>query len=34
VVRRARQHGDPVVLADDEIERVAALFKTYGQPSP
>jgi L-fuculose-phosphate aldolase len=33
VVRRARQHGDPVVLADDEIERVALLFKTYGQPS-
>jgi L-fuculose-phosphate aldolase len=34
VVRRARQHGDPVVLTDDEVERVAVLFATYGQPSP
>jgi L-fuculose-phosphate aldolase len=33
VVRRAHQHGDPVVLSDDEIERVAELFRTYGQSS-
>jgi L-fuculose-phosphate aldolase len=33
VVRRARQHGEPIVLTDDEIERVAVLFQTYGQPS-
>lgn len=34
VVRRARQHGDPVALADDEITRVAELFCSYGQPGP
>jgi L-fuculose-phosphate aldolase len=33
VVRRAHQHGDPVTLPDGEIERVAQLFRTYGQPS-
>ncbi len=34
VVRRAHQHGEPVVLGDEEIERVADLFRTYGQSSP
>ena len=31
VYRRARALGTPVVLADDEIARVAAQFATYGQ---
>jgi L-fuculose-phosphate aldolase len=30
--RQARQHGEPVVLPADEIERVAVRFGTYGQP--
>ena len=34
VVRRSRQHGEPAVLPDDEIERVAVLFDTYGQSTP
>jgi L-fuculose-phosphate aldolase len=29
--RRARAHGEPVVLDDAEIERVAARLATYGQ---
>ncbi|MDX2381106.1 MAG: class II aldolase/adducin family protein [Acidimicrobiia bacterium] len=33
VVRRARQQGEPIVLADDEMARVAELFRSYGQPS-
>jgi L-fuculose-phosphate aldolase len=32
VHRRAVQLGEPVVLPDDEVERVARLFRTYGQP--
>ena len=32
VWRRARELGDPVILDDAELERVAAQFKTYGQP--
>jgi L-fuculose-phosphate aldolase len=32
VWRRASMLGDPVVLPDDEIARVAEQFKTYGQP--
>jgi L-fuculose-phosphate aldolase len=34
VSRRARALGEPVVLADDELDRVAAQFATYGQPRP
>lgn len=34
VVRRARQHGEPTELDDEEIARVAARFRTYGQPDP
>jgi L-fuculose-phosphate aldolase len=30
--RHARQHGEPVVLADAEIDHVALRFGTYGQP--
>ncbi len=29
---RARQVGTPVVLADEEMDRVAAAFRGYGQP--
>jgi L-fuculose-phosphate aldolase len=32
VWRRASALGDPVVLPDDEIARVAERFRTYGQP--
>jgi L-fuculose-phosphate aldolase len=32
VYRRAIALGEPVVLADDEVARVADLFETYGQP--
>lgn len=32
VHRRACQLGEPVVLDDDEIARVATLFRSYGQP--
>jgi L-fuculose-phosphate aldolase len=32
VHRRACQVGDPIVLADDEVTRVAELFSRYGQP--
>lgn len=32
VVRRARAHGEPLVLGDDELDRVAERFGTYGQP--
>lgn len=32
VHRRARQLGEPVVLPDDELARVAERFATYGQP--
>lgn len=32
VHRRARQLGDPMVLAPEEIARVATLFEGYGQP--
>jgi ribulose-5-phosphate 4-epimerase/fuculose-1-phosphate aldolase len=34
VVRRARQHGDPIELTAQEIARVAARFSGYGQPAP
>jgi L-fuculose-phosphate aldolase len=34
VWRRASMLGDPVVLPDDEIARVAEQFRTYGQPPP
>ncbi|MDY7106263.1 MAG: class II aldolase/adducin family protein [Actinomycetota bacterium] len=34
VVRRARAHGDPIVLDDDELTRVATRLRTYGQPPP
>jgi L-fuculose-phosphate aldolase len=34
VHRRARQLGDPVVLPDDEVARVAERFRGYGQPHP
>jgi L-fuculose-phosphate aldolase len=33
VVRRARQHGDPIELTAQEIARVAARFSGYGQPA-
>ena len=33
VYRRARQLGEPIVLDDHEIERVAERFRSYGQPS-
>ena len=33
VHRLAVAQGEPVVLADDEIARVADRFRTYGQPS-
>jgi hypothetical protein len=33
VWRRASALGEPVVLPDDEIARVAEQFKTYGQGS-
>lgn len=29
---RARQVGEPVVLPDEELERVAGAFRSYGQP--
>ncbi len=32
VHRRARQLGEPLVLADDEVDRVSRLFEAYGQP--
>jgi L-fuculose-phosphate aldolase len=32
VHRRARQLGEPTVLADDEVDRVAEQFDSYGQP--
>jgi L-fuculose-phosphate aldolase len=32
VSRRAHDWGNPVALANDEVGRVAELFKTYGQP--
>lgn len=34
VYRRAVALGTPVVLDADEIDRVAAQFRTYGQPGP
>ena len=33
VHRLALLRGEPVVLPDDEIDRVAEMFRTYGQPS-
>jgi len=32
VWRRARELGDPVVLDDEELDRVREQFRTYGQP--
>jgi L-fuculose-phosphate aldolase len=34
VWRRAAMLGDPVILPDDEVARVAEQFRTYGQPHP
>jgi L-fuculose-phosphate aldolase len=32
VWRRARELGDPVILDDEELDRVRERFRTYGQP--
>ena len=34
VWRRASVLGEPIVLPDEEIARVAERFRTYGQPPP